>query len=102
MPVSKPEHARGHLLVPAEGNQLRNAGQLRLEEKGEKMSIDEAHWEFEPLHVSQFVAEGRRLESCASSRRPTGRWLTRCRCSSGVLLTDMPLSGPSVGRRLGP
>jgi len=38
--------------------QLRNAGQLRLEEKGETMSIDEALWELEQLQVGELVAKG--------------------------------------------
>ncbi|EQD65754.1 transposase, IS4 family protein, partial [mine drainage metagenome] len=49
--VSTPEHVRGHVFVHALGYQLRNAGQLRLEEKGETMSMDEALWELEQLQV---------------------------------------------------
>ena len=56
--VSKPEHVRGHVFVHALGYQLRNAGQLRLEEKGETMSIDEALWELEQLQVGELVAKG--------------------------------------------
>jgi transposase len=56
--VSKPEHVRGHVFVHALGYQLRNAGQLRLEEKGETMSIDEALWELEQLRVGELVAKG--------------------------------------------
>ena len=56
--VSKPEHVRGHVFVHALGYQLRNAGQLRLEEKGETMSIDEALWELERLQVGELVAKG--------------------------------------------
>jgi transposase len=56
--VSKPEHVRGHVFVHALGYQLRNAGQLRLEEKGEAMSIDEALWELEQLQVGELVAKG--------------------------------------------
>jgi transposase len=53
--VSTPEHVRGHMFVHALGYQLRNAGQLRLEEKGETMSMDEALWEFEQLQVGELV-----------------------------------------------
>ncbi|MGI0129133.1 MAG: IS1634 family transposase, partial [Thermoplasmata archaeon] len=56
--VSKPEHVRGHVFVHALGYQLRNAGQLRLEERGETMSIDEALWELEQLQVGELVAKG--------------------------------------------
>ena len=56
--VSKPEHVRGHVFVHALGYQLRNAGQLRLEEKGETMSIDDALWELEQLQVGELVAKG--------------------------------------------
>jgi hypothetical protein len=56
--VSKPEHVRGHVFVHALGYQLRNAGQLRLEEKGEAMSIDEALWELEQLQVGELVVKG--------------------------------------------
>ena len=56
--VSTPEHVRGHVFVHALGYQLRNAGQLRLEEKGETMSIDEALWELEQLQVGELVAKG--------------------------------------------
>ncbi|MGB7123608.1 MAG: IS1634 family transposase [Thermoplasmata archaeon] len=56
--VSKPEHVRGHVFVHALGYQLRNGGQLRLEEKGETMSIDEALWELEQLQVGELVAKG--------------------------------------------
>ena len=56
--VSKREHVRGHVFVHALGYQLRNAGQLRLEEKGEAMSIDEALWELEQLQVGELVAKG--------------------------------------------
>ncbi|MGI0055277.1 MAG: IS1634 family transposase [Thermoplasmata archaeon] len=56
--VSKPEHVRGHVFVHALGYQLRNAGQLRLEEKGEAMSIDEALWELEQLQVGELVTKG--------------------------------------------
>ena len=56
--VSKPEHVRGHVFVHALGYQLRNAGQLRLEEKRETMSIDEALWELEQLQVGELVAKG--------------------------------------------
>ena len=56
--VSKPEHVRGHVFVHALGYQLLNAGQLRLEEKGETMGIDEALWELEQLQVGELVAKG--------------------------------------------
>ena len=56
--VSKPEHVLGHVFVHALGYQLRNAGQLRLEERGESMSIDEALWELEQLQVGELVAKG--------------------------------------------
>ncbi len=56
--VSKPERVRGHVFVHALGYQLRNAGQLRLEEKGETMSIDEALWELEQLQIGELVAKG--------------------------------------------
>ena len=56
--VSKPEHVRGHVFVHALGYQLRNAGQLQLEEKGEAMSIDEALWELEQLQVGELVVKG--------------------------------------------
>lgn len=56
--VSKPEHVRGHVFVQALGYQLRNAGQLRLEEQGETMSIDEALWELEKLQAGELVAKG--------------------------------------------
>jgi transposase len=56
--VSKPEHVRGHVFVHALAYQLRNAGQLKLEEKGEAMSIDEALWELEQLQVGELVAKG--------------------------------------------
>ena len=56
--VSKPEHVRGHVFVHALGYQLRNAGQLRLEEKEEAMSIDEALWELEQLQIGELVTKG--------------------------------------------
>ena len=56
--VSTPEHVRGHVFVHALGYQLRNAGQLRLEEKGETMSMDEALWELEQLQVGELVVKG--------------------------------------------
>ena len=56
--VSKPERVRGHVFVHALGYQLRNAGQLRLEEKGEATSIDEVLWELEQLQVGELVAKG--------------------------------------------
>ena len=56
--VSTPEHVRGHVFVHALGYQLRNAGQLRLEEKGETMSVDEALWELEQLQVGELVVKG--------------------------------------------
>ena len=46
------------MFVHALGYQLRNAGQLRLEEKRETMSIDEALWELEQLQVGELVAKG--------------------------------------------
>ncbi len=56
--VQTPEHVRGHVFVHALGYQLRNAGQLRLEEKGETMSIEEALWELEKLQVGELVVKG--------------------------------------------
>ncbi|EQD56148.1 transposase, IS4 family protein [mine drainage metagenome] len=56
--VATPEHVRGHFFVHALGYQLRNAGQLRLEEKGETMSIDEALWELEQLQVAELTVKG--------------------------------------------
>ena len=56
--VATPEHVRGHFFVHALGYQLRNAGQLTLEEKGETMSIDEALWELEQLHVVELTVKG--------------------------------------------
>jgi transposase len=52
------EHVRGHVFVHALGYQLRNAGQLRLVEKGETMSMDEALWELEQLQVGELVVKG--------------------------------------------
>ncbi len=56
--VSTPEHVRGHVFVHALGYQLRNAGQLQLEQKGETMSMDEALWELEQLQVGELVVKG--------------------------------------------
>ena len=56
--VSTPEHVRGHVFVHALGYQLRNAGQLRLQEKGETMSMEEALWELEQLQVGELVVKG--------------------------------------------
>ena len=56
--VQTPEHVRGHVFVHALGYQLRNAGQLRLEEKRETMSIEEALWELEKLQVGELVVKG--------------------------------------------
>lgn len=56
--LQTPEHVRGHFFVHALGYQLRNAGQLWLEEKGETMSIDDALWELEKLQVGELVAKG--------------------------------------------
>ena len=59
--VPKREHVRGHVFVHALGYQLRNAGQLRLEEKGETMNIDEALWELEQLQVGELVSKGSKV-----------------------------------------
>jgi transposase len=71
--VSKPEHVRGHVFVHALGYQLRNAGQLRLEEKGETMSIDEALWELEQLQVGELVAKGSEVGVVRKLTRTDGR-----------------------------
>ena len=70
--VSKPEHVRGHMFVHALGYQLRNAGQLRLEEKGEAMSIDEALWELEQLQVGELVSKGSEVGLVRKLTRPDG------------------------------
>ena len=59
--LQTPEHVRGHFFVHALGYQLRNAGQLRLEEKGEAMSIDDALWELERLQVAELVVKGNQV-----------------------------------------
>jgi transposase len=70
--VSKPEHVRGHVFVHALGYQLRNAGQLRLEEKGESMSIDDALWELEKLQVGELVAKGSEVGAVRKLTRMDG------------------------------
>lgn len=72
--VSKPEHVRGHVFVHALGYQLRNAGQLRLEEKGETMSIDEALWELEQLQVGELVAKGSEVGLVRKLTRTDRTW----------------------------
>ena len=49
---------RWHFFVHELGYQLRIAGQLRPEEKGEIMSIDDALWELEQLQVVELVVKG--------------------------------------------
>ena len=56
--LQTPDHVRGHFFVHALGYQLRNAGQLRLEEKGETMCIDVALWELEQLQVAELLVKG--------------------------------------------
>jgi len=56
--VATPEHVRGHFFVHALGYQLRNVGQLTLEEKGEAMSMEEALWELEQLQVVELTVKG--------------------------------------------
>ena len=70
--VSKPEHVRGHVFVHALGYHLRNAGQLRLEEQGVAMSIDEALWELERLQVGELVAKGSEVGAVRKLTRADG------------------------------